>query len=222
MFNFSEFFAGGGMVRAGLGSKWRRRFANDFDPKKSVVYRRNWGDGFLRTADVHTLTTKDLPGAVDLAWASFPCQDLSLAGGGAGLKGDHSGTFWPFWSLMKELIAEGRAPHIIALENVCGTLTSHEEKDFAAICSMFEEAGYVFGAVVIDAALFVPQSRPRLYMVGIRNNVEIAVALTQSVASPLWHTRGAVVEEQLKSRSRLIWVVTQIPVQRIMGSPNSS
>ena len=190
MFNFSEFFAGGGMVRAGLGSKWRCRFANDFDPKKSAVYRRNWGDGFLKTADVHTLTTKDLPGAVDLAWASFPCQDLSLAGGGAGLKGDHSGTFWPFWSLMKELITEGRAPRIIALENVCGTLTSHEGKDFAAICSMFEEAGYVFGAIVIDAALFVPQSRPRLFMIGIRNNVEIPVALTQSVASPLWHTRG--------------------------------
>jgi hypothetical protein len=74
MFDFFEFFAGGGMVRAGLGAKWRCRFANDFDQKKSVVYRRNFGDGILKTADVRTLTTEDLPGAVDLAWASFPCQ----------------------------------------------------------------------------------------------------------------------------------------------------
>ena len=70
------------MVRAGLGSaRWRCRFANDFDHKKSAVYRRNWGDGILKTADVRTLATKDMPGDVDLAWASFPCQDLSLAGG---------------------------------------------------------------------------------------------------------------------------------------------
>jgi DNA (cytosine-5)-methyltransferase 1 len=90
MFDFFEFFAGGGMVRAGLGAEWRCRFANDFDAKKSAVYRRNWRDGVLKTADVRALTTKDLHGAVDLAWASFPCRDLSLAGGGAGLKGDRS------------------------------------------------------------------------------------------------------------------------------------
>ena len=48
------------MVRAGLGgTKWRCCFANDFDHKKSAVYRRNWGDGILKTADVRTLTTKD-------------------------------------------------------------------------------------------------------------------------------------------------------------------
>jgi DNA (cytosine-5)-methyltransferase 1 len=217
MFDFFEFFAGGGMVRAGLGAKWRCRFANDFDQKKSVVYRRNFGDGILKTADVRTLTTEDLPGAVDLAWASFPCQDLSLAGGGAGLKGDRSGTFWPFWSLMKELIAEGRPPRIIALENVCGTLTSHEGKDFAAICSTFERAGYVFGALVIDAALFVPQSRPRLFMIGVRGDVEIPAALTQPAASPLWHTRGlrtALDGTSAKARGNWIWWSLPEPARR--------
>ena len=185
--------------------------------KKSAVYRRNWGDGILKTADVHTLTTKDLPGAVDLAWASFPCQDLSLAGGGAGLKGDRSGTFWPFWILMKELIAEGRPPRIIALENVCGTLTSHEGKDFAAICSTFEKAGYVFGAVVIDAALFVPHSRPRLFMIGVRGDLEISAALTQSVASPRWHTRGlrtALDSASAKVRKNWIWWSLPEPASR--------
>jgi len=94
------------MVRAGLGStNWRCRFANDFDPKKSAAYRRNWRDAVFKTGDVRALTTDDLPGTVDLTWASFPCQDLSLAGGGAGLQGDRSGTFWPFWNLMKGLIS---------------------------------------------------------------------------------------------------------------------
>jgi DNA (cytosine-5)-methyltransferase 1 len=217
MFDFFEFFAGGGMVRAGLGANWRCRFANDFDTKKSAVYRRNWRDGVLKTADVRALTTKDLPGAVDLAWASFPCQDLSLAGGGAGLKGDRSGTFWPFWSLMKDLIAEGRPPRIIALENVCGTLTSHEGKDFAAICSNFEKAGYVFGAVVIDAALFVPHSRPRLFMIGVHGDVEIPAALMQGTASPLWHTRGlrtALDSTSAKVRRNWIWWSLPEPERR--------
>jgi DNA (cytosine-5)-methyltransferase 1 len=218
MFDFFEFFAGGGMVRAGLGSaKWRCRFANDFDHKKSAVYRRNWGDGILKTADVRALTTKDMPGGVDLAWASFPCQDLSLAGGGAGLKGDRSGSFWPFWSLMKDLIAEGRPPRLIALENVCGTLTSHEGKDFAAICSTFERVGYVFGALVIDAAHFVPQSRPRLFMIGVRSDVGIPTALTQSAASPLWHTRAlrtALDNAPAKARENWVWWSPPEPARR--------
>src|SRR5436190_18109925 len=146
--SYYEFFAGGGMVRAGLGPEWKCLFANDFDHKKSRVYRLNWGDKELKTSDVGSLSTSDLPGCAELAWASFPCQDLSLAGGGAGLKGERSGTFWPFWSLMKDMIAEGRAPRIIALENVCGTLTSHGGKDFAAICNSFQTAGYEFGALV--------------------------------------------------------------------------
>lgn len=132
-YNFYEFFAGGGMARMGLGQNWGCLLANDFDHKKSRIYRLNWGDDVLRTGDVRRLTAGELPGQSDLVWASFPCQDLSLAGGGAGLKGDRSGTFWPFWDLMKDIVKEGRAPRIIALENVCGALTSHGGKDFAAM-----------------------------------------------------------------------------------------
>lgn len=145
------------MARAGLGAAWECLFANDFDHKKSRMYRMNWNGGDeLRTADVGSLTPKDIPGLADLAWASFPCQDLSLAGGGAGLKGDRSGTFRPFWNLMKGLIDEGRAPRIIVLENVCGALTSHDGKDFATICAAFQTVGYRVGALVVDASLLFP------------------------------------------------------------------
>lgn len=85
--SFYEFFAGGGMARAGLGSGWNCLFANDFDHKKGKVYRFNWGDNELMTADIWSLGTDDIPSTADLAWASFPCQDLSLAGGGAGPEG---------------------------------------------------------------------------------------------------------------------------------------
>ena len=121
--SFYEFFAGGGMARAGLGPDWTCLFANDIDLKKGTSYAVNWGAGALKIGDVADVTPADLPAGGDLAWASFPCQDLSLAGDGAGLKGERSGTFWPFWKVMKALASEGRAPRVIVLENVCGALT---------------------------------------------------------------------------------------------------
>lgn len=167
---FLEFFAGGGMARAGLGSTWSCLWANDVDEKKCASYVRNWGSRDLLQADVAELTTDDLPSPVDLAWASFPCQDLSLAGSGTGLNGARSGTFWPFWNLMAGLAREHRAPRLIVIENVCGTLTSHGGQDFAAICSAMAAADYRIGALVIDAVAFVPQSRPRLFLVAVRND----------------------------------------------------
>ena len=86
--SFYEFFAGAGMARAGLGAGWTCLFANDFDAKKGLTYQANWGTGGeLRVGDVREMTPGDLPGRADLIWGSFPCQDLSLAGVGAGLKG---------------------------------------------------------------------------------------------------------------------------------------
>ena len=124
MHGFYEFFAGGGMARAGLGEGWRCLYATDIDEKKAASYAQNWGDDELQVADVNAVTTDDLPGMADLAWASFPCQDLSLAGNYSGLKGERSGAFWPFWHLMEALKAEERAPTAIVLENVCGAFSS--------------------------------------------------------------------------------------------------
>jgi DNA (cytosine-5)-methyltransferase 1 len=86
--SFYEFFAGGGMARAGLGTDWTCLFANDFDVKKGETYKLNYpNETVLRVGDVRAIKASDLPGQADLVWGSFPCQDLSLAGGGAGLKG---------------------------------------------------------------------------------------------------------------------------------------
>ena len=188
--NFYEFFAGAGMARAGLGAGWECLFSNDFDHKKARAYRENWGDDpELKVENISLLETSDLPGQANLAWASFPCQDLSLAGAGAGLKGDRSGTFWPFWDLIKGLIAEQRAPEIIVLENVCGTMTSHGGEDFATICAALSDGDYAVGAVVIDAVLFVPQSRPRLFFIAVRHDVKVPSELISLTPTQPWHNK---------------------------------
>jgi DNA (cytosine-5)-methyltransferase 1 len=68
---------------------------------------------------------------------------------------------------MQALRAEGRAPRTIVIENVCGLLTSHRGEDFDSICNALGACGYRFGALVIDAALFVPQSRERVFVVAV-------------------------------------------------------
>ena len=167
-FTFYEFFAGGGMARLGLGAGWRGVFANDFDAAKGRAYAANFGDDHLKIGDVWDLSAADLPGQADLAWASSPCQDLSLAGTRKGLAGGRSSAFWGFWALVQALGREGRAPRMIAVENVTGLLTSHNGADFTALCQALAEAGYQFGAVQADAAAFLPQSRPRLFVLATR------------------------------------------------------
>jgi DNA (cytosine-5)-methyltransferase 1 len=194
---FLEFFAGGGMVRAGLGPGWTCLLANDVDLAKAAAYTANWGRDGMRTGDVANLTPADCPGRADLAWASFPCQDLSLAGLGRGLEGGRSGTFWAFHRLMAALRDEGRAPRLIALENVHGLLTSRGGADVAAIVAALAGLGYRAGALAIDAERFLPQSRPRLFIVGVADDVAIPEGLVAD-APGLWTTPPALLAAQAK------------------------
>lgn len=218
MASFYEFFAGGGMARAGLGKAWTCLFANDFDTKKGLTYQLNYPTGdVLRVDDVRKIKAADLPGHADLIWGSFPCQDLSLAGGGAGLKGERSGTFYPFWEIVKGLVAEGRGPKLIALENVLGTLTSHSGRDFEAICKTFADAGYRYGALVINAALFVPQSRARLFIIGVRADVDIDPALLSPEPIAPFHTAAlqrAFERVSKTAQKKMVWWNIPAPARR--------
>ena len=218
MAGFYEFFAGGGMVRAGLGAGWTCLFANDFDARKGLAYQANWGaGGELTVGDIRALEAARLPGEPDLMWGSFPCQDLSLAGVGAGLGGERSGTFHAFMGLVGDLADQGRAPRLVAVENVCGTLTSHGGRDFETICRRFAEAGYRYGALVINADLFVPQSRPRLFVIGVRDGVEVAPELLAPGPVEPFHTpavRRAVAALPEAVRDRLLWWNVPTPPRR--------
>jgi DNA (cytosine-5)-methyltransferase 1 len=193
LFTYYEFFAGGGMVRAGLASRWRCVFANDVDKMKAKVYSANWGNDCLKVEDIHEVGTEDLPGRADLAWASFPCQDLSCAGNGLGL-GDQrgklktrSGTFWPFIGLMAKLKDQGRAPKVIVIENVVGLLTTNAGVGFRSVARSLAKLDYRFGALVIDARWFVPQSRPRVFVVAIAEDLVVPPEIKAPGPKAPWH-----------------------------------
>lgn len=187
---YYDFFCGGGMAGAGLGPDWSCLFANDIDPKKAAAFALNDPDGLApRVEDVALLSSADLPGRADLAWASFPCQDLSLAGRGAGLDGARSGAFWAFWRLMRALKAEGRAPRMIALENVGGAVTSRGGRDLADLLEAIAADGWRVGALMMNADAFTPQSRPRLFVIAAHPALIPASARAASANGPSerWH-----------------------------------
>ena len=152
-----------GLERAG----WHVVWANDIDEDKMKMYRGHFADddAHFHLGDVHTINPDDIP-VVALATASFPCNDLSLAGARRGLAGQNSGAFWGFVNAIKGM--GNHRPPLVMLENVPGFLTSHDGNDFSDACLALNQLGYAVDAFIIDAALFVPQSRRRLFLIGKR------------------------------------------------------
>lgn len=210
------------MARAGLGPNWRCMFANDFNKSKAASYAMNWGEE-LTCCDVATLSSATLPGQADLVWASFPCQDLSLAGRAAGLgRSDNSqhtrsGSFWPFWRLIRQLSAEGRAPGIIVLENVVGLLHANDGADFAALGLAIAEAGYNFGAVIIDASHFVPQSRPRVFVIAVSAELPIPLELIDPPNVPAANSVLDKAKQRLPLIAKASWISWRLPAPPPLG-----
>ncbi|MBM1688464.1 DNA cytosine methyltransferase [Sulfitobacter geojensis] len=184
---YAEFFCGAGMVRAGLGKAWDCALANDIDAMKCTTYAQNWGAKHLIEGDIAALDVEPLAQPIDLYWASSPCQDFSLAGKGRGLNGARSGMFMEWARLIGQAGARGFAPRIIAFENVTGLMTRNGGRDLRAVLEMLISLGYRVGALEIDAAKFLPQSRPRLFIIGVRQDVLID-GLTTKAASGVFHT----------------------------------
>lgn len=170
---FAEFFAGIGLVRKGLEKvNFECVFANDIDPSKGEIYTKNFGNEQLQIDDIANLHAHNVPD-VTLVTASFPCQDLSLAGNRQGLGGKHSGIFFEFMRILNEFAIEKRLPQAVLIENVTGLLNSGNGKDIREILSSLNQLGYSCDVLVINAAYFVPQSRPRVFIIGLNTSEPI-------------------------------------------------
>ncbi|AMV35836.1 DNA cytosine methyltransferase [Planctomyces sp. SH-PL62] len=214
---FCEFFAGIGLVREALGaSGWSCVYANDVDPKKQGLYLGRFGDeGHFHLGDVWETpeVVSRIEGSPLLATASFPCVDLSLAGNGRGFEGTHSSTFFGFVRAM-ETLAE-RCPRLVLLENVTGFLTSSGGKDFEAAARALAGLGYRLDAFTLDAAMFVPQSRPRVFVVGVRADLDPPGAVRRAESG--WIVDAW--EERLESADRRIRPRKLIELMRAIDLP---
>lgn len=202
--NVAEFFAGIGLVRLALeNAGWSVAFANDFDEQKAEMYRHNFGDAHLSTDDIHQLSAKDMP-ECGLFTASFPCNDLSIAGAMKGLDGQQSGAFWGFTKIVQDL-AEKR-PRLILLENVVGFLMSKDGRDFEAALIALNKLGYACDAFILNASSFVPQSRARLFVVAKLDAADQPFNLLSES-----ETRPKALVDFICSHQNIRWDIRQLP-----------
>lgn len=144
-------------------------WANDIEKAKWQAYSANHDATDFHLGDVREVTAQHLPDGIELATSSFPCVDLSLAGNRLGLVGAQSGMFWEFARVLEEM--GDKRPRAVLLENVHGFATSHGGRDLANALARLSELGYSSDVFAVDARHFVPQSRPRMFIVGLRGEL---------------------------------------------------
>ncbi len=206
----ADFFAGIGLMRMGLRrGGWRTIWANDYDATKRRLYLHNLGEDrvVLDARPIQDVGVASVP-AVGVVAACFPCTDLSLAGEGRGLeKGPQSAAYLRFAEMLSKM---NRRPPFVILENVVGLLHSHGGSDFRICLKKLGDAGYNVDALVVDARHFVPQSRPRLFVVGVRDDIHVGpvVSPAELIASEV---RPGRLVKYIRRRPGLPWAVRQLP-----------
>lgn len=198
-----EFFAGSGLVRLGLEPEFQTVWANDNSKKKAAVYNAN-SPTPIELGPIEVVDGGVLPSS-ELAWASFPCQDLSLAGNLTGIgRGTRSGLFWEWLRVVDELTAQGRRPPILAAENVVGFLAANNGEHFVQAYQALKSRGYRVGAIVSDARWFLPQSRPRAFVVAVSREIAIADHVDSGPSKP-FHSEVVVRAAKIVNDSEWVW-----------------
>jgi DNA (cytosine-5)-methyltransferase 1 len=208
-----DFFAGSGLVALGLAPEFETVWANDIDPKKRDVYIANHPSDQFNLCDIRNVHGDDLPDA-DLAWASFPCQDLSLAGNLNGMKeGTRSGLFWEWLRVLEELKQTGKLPPVLVAENVVGFIVAEQGKHFRTAYNALRDLGYRLGAVVVDGRAFVPQSRPRAFLIATTEKADLE-KLCQGLPTEPFHPKGLIRSAALINDPEWIWWSLPLPQGR--------
>jgi DNA (cytosine-5)-methyltransferase 1 len=136
----------------------------EIDKKAQFVLKKHWPDVPV-FEDVSTLT-KDLLDergiAIDVICGGFPCQDISLAGKGAGIEGERSG----LWSEYARLIGELR-PQYVIVENVSALLSRGLDRVLGDLASLGYDAEW---HCIPASALGAPHRRDRIWIMAYPNS----------------------------------------------------
>ena len=208
---FAEFFAGIGLMRMGLEREgWTISFANDIAADKYEMYSEHFRDAKSHFVldDIHKLSAEAIP-TVALATASFPCNDLSLAGMRKGLDGKESSAYWGFVRILDEM--GDRRPPLVLLENVAGFLTSYGGRDFQSALLALNRLGYAVDPMIIDAARFVPQSRVRLFVAACLQNGHGMWRVQETPSFYESDIRPRPLAEFILRHPEIVWNIREVP-----------
>lgn len=160
--NVLDLFSGIGGFSLGLERAGMKTVAFcEVDKKCQQVLKKHWL-GVPIFDDVSTLKGEDIEETVDVICGGFPCQDISLAGKGAGLEGKRSG----LWSEFKRLIEEIKPKYAI-IENV----SALRSRGLDQVLREISEIGYDAEWHCITASsIGAPHRRDRIWIISYSNS----------------------------------------------------
>lgn len=135
-------------------------WANDLNEHACRTYEKNLGHP-IHCGDIWNFLDR-LPTTTDILIGGFPCQDISVNGKGAGIKGARSGLY----KAMVEAVRITK-PKIFIAENVKGLLNKNNKESLEKVIKDFRALGYKVSYQLYHAADYgVPQNRERVFIVG--------------------------------------------------------
>lgn len=139
----------------------------ELDPYCRRVLRRHWPEAiqYEDVRMVHRAVPVDGGGCVltqplppcDLICGGFPCQDISVAGKGAGLEGSRSGLWWELWRLIRDV-----RPRFVVLENVSALIVRGLDVVLGALAGLGYDAEW---SVLSAAEVGAPHLRRRIFII---------------------------------------------------------
>lgn len=154
-----------------MGKRYSKRpfeiiWANDLNSAACKTYQKNLGHK-IHCGDVWQYIDS-MPSKADVIIGGFPCQDISINGKMAGVKGARSGLY----KAMVEAVAKIK-PKVFVAENVKGLLLKNHEKSLKQVISDFQSLGYILNYQLYNAADYgVAQTRERVFIVGTLPSVK--------------------------------------------------
>lgn len=157
MLKVGSLFSGAGLCDLGLSwAGLQHQFFCEIDPYCRSILARHW-PGTPIYNDIACLHGADIP-QVDVLCGGFPCQDVSAAGGRAGIK---TGTRSGLWYEYRRIIQEIR-PKYAVIENVRGLLSLGIETVLQDLAGIGYDAEW---EVLSAAACGAPHHRERVFVV---------------------------------------------------------
>ena len=160
--NVLDLFSGIGGFSLGLERAGMKTIAFcEIDKKAQLVLKKHWPNVPI-FEDVSTLKKEDIHEQVDVICGGFPCQDISVAGRGAGLEGARSGLWYQFHRLIKEI-----RPRYAIIENVSVLRSRGLDKVLGSLAEIGYDAEW---HCIPASAVGAPHRRDRIWIVAYPNS----------------------------------------------------
>lgn len=156
-----------GFNKAGYEIVW----SNDYDKYAVETYNHNFSNKAI-CADINSIDLDSIP-KHDVLIGGFPCQPFSIMGKEKGFSDRRGTLFFRVIEIIKNQKKRGQQPRIVVLENVRNLLNHDKGKTFKVIKNTLEKLGYhVFSAQLNSADFGVPQTRNRVFLVCLMDDID--------------------------------------------------